>query len=330
MRLIDYNYQVYNIYKNSQFVLPQKDVSFKAKQQLFFKNTLSDKDVSLKNITDNLSKYKNKINIVFADIDGTLSAGDDLITEKVYSSVKKLAQKNIPLILTTARSYSDAYSIIKILPEKPEYTIALQGGSIYTKDGNAILNSFISDNNTNKLIKWFNKFSYNNPDLNLILYFNDNPYSLSNIQYPWKSRTPLVQVNSFSGLLNKSKLQKAVLFKTDCSPMFSAKLISDFKNSDLNELQIHKSGSDLFEIQNRNVSKDKAIQLVLNRCDLKAENAMAIGDSGNDISMLDYIRKNNGLAVAMGNSSPELYNHANALTTDIYQDGFSLVIDNIL
>lgn len=60
---------------------------------------------------------------------------------------------------------------------------------------------------------------------------------------------------------------------------------------------------------------------------LETKSAMAIGDSANDIEMLDFVRRNHGLAIAMGNASEEVVEHAGVVTSSIKEDGFARAID---
>ena len=56
---------------------------------------------------------------------------------------------------------------------------------------------------------------------------------------------------------------------------------------------------------------------------------MVIGDSSNDIEMFDFVRKHNGLAVAMGNADDVVKQHANAVTDSVNQDGFFNTVKNL-
>ena len=85
----------------------------------------------------------------------------------------------------------------------------------------------------------------------------------------------------------------------------------------------------MLEFQNKWVSKDKAIDFLLRALKLEPKNAMVIGDSANDIEMMDFIRKQNGLAVAMGNADDFVKSHANAITSHIDEDGFSTAVGKI-
>lgn len=275
-------------------------------------------------------KYKNKINIVFADIDGTLSAKNDEVSNNNIEAVKTLNKSNVPLILTTARCYDDTLPIIKSLGQNPEYTIVLQGGSIINKEGKPIEETPINRKSGEKLIDWYNKEFKNDKNAHLIMYFNDMPYATDGIQFPWKSHKQIQKVNNFDELFNKNlKLQKAILYKVNTEKSDSEEIISKFNKSNITELKIDKSGSKMFEFQNRDVSKDKAIQHILDKLNIKTENTMVIGDSSNDIEMLEYIKKNNGLAIAMGNANNKVKQCANAITEDVNSDGFAIAINNL-
>ena len=165
------------------------------------------------------------------------------------------------------------------------------------------------------------------------MYFDEQPYSTSNIQFPWKARTLIRQVNSFDELFNKGKvLQKAVIYKTDtknCPNYNQNSIVESFYSFKVPDLEVRPSSSSVLEFQNKWVSKDKAIDFLLRLLKIKPKEAMVIGDSSNDIEMMDFIRKQNGMAVAMGNASDAVKQHANATTTSVHQDGFANAIKNL-
>ena len=56
---------------------------------------------------------------------------------------------------------------------------------------------------------------------------------------------------------------------------------------------------------------------------LRRDQVMAVGDSGNDLSMIEDA----GLGVAMGNATPEILAVADAVTADNNHDGVALAIE---
>lgn len=287
---------------------------------------------SCKDISIVGKNFRNKIKIIFSDIDGTISPHSDLLSAKTLETIDFLHSKKIPLILTTARCYEDTLPIIEQFRHTPDYTIVLQGGGIVDKNGKKLLENTISQNNSEQLVKWFNNTFKNDDNTHLIMYFDDKAYAGDNFQFPWKARSLINQIKSFDELFNsEKKLQKVMLYKSDISKnsFDPDAIVTSFNSANICDLEIKPSGGEVFEIQNKWVTKDKAISFILEKLHLKPKNAMAIGDSSNDIEMLDYIRKNDGLAVAMGHADSNVKAYANGITSDIKNEGFYSAIGHI-
>lgn len=73
----------------------------------------------------------------------------------------------------------------------------------------------------------------------------------------------------------------------------------------------------IVEITNGKETKATGIEKVIEYLGLSQEDTVGIGDSANDIPMLDYC----GISVAMGNGSKEAKEHADFVTKDILEDG---------
>ena len=73
------------------------------------------------------------------------------------------------------------------------------------------------------------------------------------------------------------------------------------------------------EISERETTKGSAIELLLAHLGMDATDAVAVGDSWNDIEMFQVC----GVSVAMGNAQPELKELADFVTTDVLDDGIA-------
>lgn len=76
-------------------------------------------------------------------------------------------------------------------------------------------------------------------------------------------------------------------------------------------------GSGLFELSPKGCSKATGIQLILERLQLPLASSYAIGDSPNDLTMLNYVPN----SIAMGNSPPSLYDKVSFVTKNIDDNG---------
>ena len=77
------------------------------------------------------------------------------------------------------------------------------------------------------------------------------------------------------------------------------------------------------EISNNGVSKWKAIQYLAEKLDVSMEEIMAIGDSTNDMDMV----QNAGLGIAMENGSPALKQIADEVTLSNDENGVANVLN---
>lgn len=295
-------------------------------QQLHFSSPANSFE-GIKNINSVAKNLKNDIKIVFSDIDGTISASDDYLTDKTIAAVDYLHNKNIPVVLTTARCYKDTLPIINQFKHKPDYTIVLQGGGLINKDGEYIFNNSISQKAGRGLINWFKSIRKNDKNSHLIMYFNEQPYAASKIQFPWKTELQIKNISSFDKLFNKqSELKKAMIYKSNVAQeknLYSQnRVIDSFYSANIKDLDVKPSGSSIIEFQNKWVTKDKAIDFLLRALKIEPKNTMVIGDSANDIEMFDFVKKQKGVAVAMGNASDDVKQFATAVTDDVKQDGF--------
>ena len=287
---------------------------------------------SLKNIYRVGNKYKNKIQIIFADIDGTISPKNDIVSEKTIESLEYLHEKGIPVILTTARCYRDTVPILDKMKYCADYVITLQGGEIVDKAGILITRNSIPHKTVTSLNNWYHSLKIKDDNIHLIIYIDNQPYATSNIDFPWKAATNVKQINTFDEIISKgNRIQKAILYKPNEQKGSDAadKIIRSFITSGINDLNLSISGTGFYEFQNKGVTKDKAIDLLLKKLNIMPNRVMVIGDSSNDIEMFDYISQRGGLAVAMGNATVETKNHSMAITSLIENDGFSKAISAI-
>lgn len=83
------------------------------------------------------------------------------------------------------------------------------------------------------------------------------------------------------------------------------------------ELDFIPRENDFYEIVPKGSSKAAAIRYMADRLGIPMENTVAIGDSNNDLSMLQCA----GVSIAMGNSTPQVLELADYVTTDVNRDG---------
>ena len=88
--------------------------------------------------------------------------------------------------------------------------------------------------------------------------------------------------------------------------------------------EVAESGRYL-EITAKNCTKGTGLQRLYERLGFTADDAIAFGDSGNDLSMADHA----ALFVAMGNAESAVLQRAGRIAPDVYHDGFAVVVNEI-
>ncbi len=78
-----------------------------------------------------------------------------------------------------------------------------------------------------------------------------------------------------------------------------------------------KRDIDFYELAPIGFSKASGIEFLMDYLDIPLENTYAIGDSTNDLSMLEYVEN----SIAMGNSNPILFDLVSFVTKNVDDDG---------
>ena len=89
------------------------------------------------------------------------------------------------------------------------------------------------------------------------------------------------------------------------------------------KVHISKSKPCFLEITDCSVNKGVALASLAERLGIAREEVMAIGDSFNDLEMIEYA----GLGVAMGNAHPEIQAKADIVTASNEEDGVAEAIE---
>ncbi len=134
-------------------------------------------------------------------------------------------------------------------------------------------------------------------------------------------------VDSFDGILQNGRMPTVIVIY---DPDEQTPAITEyFKEKLPSHLSVVNPISQTCEIHNKTVSKGTAIKQAAKIFNIDLKNAAALGDADNDLPMMNTIREEGGLTVAMGNSSENVIKAAEFITADVDKDGFKTAIDTI-
>ena len=256
------------------------------------------------------------VKIVFTDLDYTLTSSEGIIDIKYKRIFEKLADIGIPVVINTGRSVAYTIPICKQF-NASNYLIATNGAEMYnyltdkliyknviSRENIEKVNDVI--NNHNLLYTAFagkNKYT-NKDDLKHRLYYCKNLKDIND---------DIVQV-----VLQSYDVNLMIAAKRDLLTNDSLKIIN--KSSKVVEGELL-----YYDIVNKEVSKGNALNILCDYLKIDPKKAMAIGDSTNDIDMLNAA----GYKVTVSNAVEELKKIADIIAPANTENGVLIVLNEL-
>lgn len=247
--------------------------------------------------------------IIFFDIDGTLlNETTHLVPESTKLALKKARNNGHLLFINTGRASSNIDSYIKEL----DFDGYVCGCGTYIEFNNNELFSRTFDNLFAKeLVKNIRECRLDGIiESKTATYYDDFIYG------------PEVRKIKDEHVLKEGQIIKSFDDENiDCDKFvvwYNEKSnFEKFHNIYKNDFEFIHRDINFYEIVPKGFSKASGIDFLINKLNIPYENTYAIGDSTNDLSMLQYVKN----SIAMGNSNPALFDHVAYITTDIEDNG---------
>lgn len=267
------------------------------------------------------------IKAIFVDLDNTLLNDKKLVSREDIEQIIKAEERGIKVVITTGRSRKDGLEIQKLL-KVTRYIISSNGADIYDLQENKIIyNSPIQKKSLEKIYEISNqnklKISINTESelyINKLTYQDENDLLISDdkmkeyirdkdivqIVISNKDRIVMKQVKNQIMQLEGLKIENQSLGLIDGCEKISKNYFCDIINSCNN--------------------KANAIKKLCKYLNINLDEIAAIGDSPNDIPMLEIAKDK----VAMGNATEEVKKIANIITSTNTDGGVGKYIESIL
>jgi Cof subfamily protein (haloacid dehalogenase superfamily) len=248
--------------------------------------------------------------VVFLDVDGTLlSEIDRRIPLSTKEAIDRLITNGIKVVVATGRPYSMCEEFKSMGID----TIISANGAFIKCNGNVIYKSVISTD-TVRDVSAFAKLNGHG-----ISYFTEQ-FAMNGIGS--NDKRVMEALNETLNLSKYPERMRSLADEVYCICLYAddkeaQKFKAKFPN--LEFVRFHKYVMDVLETE---VSKSTAIKKVLEYLNIHKSEAIAFGDGGNDIDMLEYV----GLGIAMGNGGDRLKQKADYVTRKASEGGISYAL----
>ena len=263
-----------------------------------------------------------KSKYIFLDIDGTLVGYDSKIPESAMKALSLAKANGHKIIIASGRAYCMIYP--ELLRAVDFDGVISSGGACVMVDGKVIYESYIEDENLKFVIDYFraNGITYllmSKDDIYAEPVFNEYVlpgmikagYNKALVEQAYGTNIEVKDIRDVKGG------NKLAYFT---SPFKPEKIASDLDGRFyVVDFSVGKTEEANFfgEMNNGGVNKASGIDEYLKYVGGSIEDTIAIGDSANDLEMLEHA----AVAVAMGNGTDAAKSAADFVTTDVDKDG---------
>jgi Cof subfamily protein (haloacid dehalogenase superfamily) len=236
--------------------------------------------------------------VIASDLDGTLLNSNHQLDPFTVSTVRTLAAQDVPIIIATGRHYCDVAGIRDVLGIRP-YLITSNGARVHAPDDEVIFADDLQPDIVRQLVTPEIVGEHGRVIVNL---FADQEWLID------RDEPELLRYHQDSGFrYNVTDLQQhdgadiaKALYIGD--PKDLAVISANLERTFGDALYVTYSLPDCLEVMSANVSKGRALQVVLDRLNVPASKCVAFGDNMNDIDMLETA----GHPFMMNNANPDL------------------------
>lgn len=256
--------------------------------------------------------------LISADMDGTLLNQNHVLSDKTVTTLKKVRELGIKVVLVSGREYNSLRFFMKQLGLE-NFTICLNGANLYRREklvsGEPIEREIcseiihLSEKNGVYVILFDDKKVYVEKSTN---YMNLGDYIED-----WSA------VGKLSSFYDNQTMYKIVLIEERKKLLKLKDILLDKFSHKINA---NFSLPNYLEIFSKKVDKGSMLKKVADHYGIKREDILAIGDWDNDIPMIKYA----GFGIAMENGSRGLKSVADYITKSNREDGAAYAMEKFI
>ncbi len=267
------------------------------------------------------------IKLIAFDLDGTAIVEHKFLSPGNAAALREAGERGVHLLPASGRMRDFLPKEVTALPGV-RYAVTANGAAVYDlRSGEAVYKRCIPNGKARQVQKILDDYPF-------YIEYYENGSAITRVGYPESARThfhfPQSKwhfvdgknyrlVESFEALVESGIEPEKINL-----PFLSqeARLEIWRRLDELGGLRVTSSIPDNLEINSEDADKGSAVLAVAHMLGLGRENILALGDNGNDVTMLQAA----GVSVAVGDGSAEALTAAKYTTASHDQDGVALAI----
>ncbi|WP_226666560.1 Cof-type HAD-IIB family hydrolase [Metabacillus litoralis] len=261
--------------------------------------------------------------MIVLDLDDTLLRDDHTISNVTKDALMKAQENGVKVVLASGRPTYGMKHIAKelALDEYGSFILSFNGGKIINcKTNEEMFSSALSPEAMKQLFTISRRegvfiHTYVGDE---IITEDENPYTTIESEL---TGLPIKIVNSFVDEVKVPVVKALMVDHQD-----KLKLVEEKLQNELEDFSVMRSKPFFLEFTEKGVTKGTSLDQLIKSCDIKREEVIAIGDSYNDLSMIEFA----GLGVAMGNAPEDIKKIANFVTDTNMNDGVAKVVEEFI
>lgn len=264
--------------------------------------------------------------IIFADIDGTLRNSKREISQRTKDDIERLRKNGIEVILCSGRPRCEVERVSREC-NASRYIISSNGAEVYN-----YITKRVEYSNMVKTIPVIKLYEIaDSEDCTFVM--NSGNIRIVN-KYKYKDHTEIIPSKGIIQAAYDNNIMQCIIIDKDLEKMrrIREKILEIEKIRIINESKcfnnkdIIPTDSIYCDIVDEGTSKGIAADKICNILNVKKEETIGIGDSYNDLELLQHV----GYSVAMGNAVAELKTKVNEVTNSNDLDGAAEFFEKIL
>jgi Cof subfamily protein (haloacid dehalogenase superfamily) len=264
---------------------------------------------------------KDRVQLVIADVDGTLVTQDKILTERAREAVRTLLAAGIAFTITSGRPPLGMKMLIEPL-ELKDPIAAFNGGVIVRPDLSVLQQHLLPQTAAQSAAEIIAQHR-----LDLWLY-TDKEWFVRKRQAPhvdreeWTVKFPPKVAASYDGLL--ARTAKLVGVSDDYAAV--ARCEQDVQKQCGTQVSASRSQPYYLDVTHPQANKGEVVTALSQMLKIPPAKIATIGDGPNDVLMF----QRSGVSIAMGNSSEEVKKGAKYVTASNQEEGFAQAMEQFV